>query len=58
MKRGLTKSDVEELEAKIPNRDVIAERGSLHKYVGSKEAIEEARFPWLRERRRARRRGA
>ena len=53
---GLSKKDVEDLERTIPNRDVIAEKQGTRSHHGSIEAAEEAYVPWLRARRRARRR--
>ena len=54
-RRGLSKKDVDDLEAQIPNRDVIAEKRGVKAYHGSIEAAEN-QIPWLRARRRARRR--
>lgn len=44
-----------ELEAKIPNRDLLPNQLGLPTHFGSIEAAEEKRFPWLRDRRRRRR---
>lgn len=52
--RKLTTEDVDKLQRQIENRDVIAEKHNLPVYHGSKEAIEERMFPWLKRRRRRR----
>lgn len=54
-RRGLTKSDIEELETKIRRRDPIADRAGKPTFHGRIEAIENASFPWLAERRQRRR---
>lgn len=58
MKKGLTKDDIEDLRVRIPSRDPIAERAGKPVHHGGIEAAEEAALPWLRDRRRGRRRKA
>lgn len=52
--RSLTKEEMEALERKMPNRDPLPNALGVKKHFGSIEAVEERRFPWLRERRRRR----
>lgn len=55
-REGLNKSDLRKLEQQITRSDPIAENLGLPVHYGSIEAAEEKRFPWLRRRRRWRRR--
>lgn len=55
--RGLSKRDVDDLEASLPVNDPIAQRNPERPvYHGTHEEIEEAFVPWLRSRRRSYRR--
>ena len=51
--RELSKEDVSKIARRIGGTDPIAEKHGLRQYRGSKEEIEEARFPWLKRRRRS-----
>jgi hypothetical protein len=55
--KGISKEEMEEIVRSNPNKDPLPGKLSLPTYSGSIEEAEEKRFPWLRERRRRRRRG-
>lgn len=52
--RRLKKQDVDDLQREIPCRDVIADKLGKRTTHGTIEDIENAAFPWLRERRKRR----
>lgn len=56
--RPLTQEEVAKLEREMPRSDRTADKLGLPTHYGSIEAAEEKRFPWLRDRRRGRRRRA
>lgn len=51
-RRGLKKSDIDDLSQSIPARDTIAEQQGKPVYHGAIEEVENAMYPWLRARRR------
>lgn len=55
-REGLSHDDVRKLEEHIRREDPLPDKLRLPVHYGSIEAAEEKRFPWLRDRRRFRRR--
>ena len=53
-KRKEPNEAIKSLEASYPTQDTIARSLGAKSTFGSIEAIEEARFPWLKKRRQAR----
>ncbi len=54
--RRLTPEDMSKLEQRMPSNDRLPNKLGVPSHYGSIEEAEERRFPWLKARRRSRRR--
>ncbi len=54
--RRLKVEEIERLERLMPSNDLMPQRLRVGSHYGSIEEAEEKRFPWLKRRRRQRRR--